>query len=710
MKLLLVEDNPLDARLLREILKDTPHASCQLEHVTRLDMALEGLRQQAFDLVLLDLGLPDSQGAESVRRINQAFPALPIIVLTGLANPEVALEAVQTGAQDYLVKGHFNAELLSRTIRYSIERKRASEELRQLNAVLERRVEERTTEFSESEERLALAIAGTHLGMFDLTLATGEAVATNQHLRLLGLRPPTSTAPVTSTALSQAHHYRQWAERVHPEDLPRLTAERNRCMAAHLPYETEYRVVWPDGSVHWLGMRAMFQYDARDQPQRLLGVCMDITERKRTEELLRFLGQRSVTGDGTDFFQALARYLANCLPMDFVCIDLLEEGHQTARTLAMFDQGQFQDNISYTLKDTPCGNVVGKIICCFPQDVRRLFPHDAVLQRMAAESYLGVTLWSSQCQPIGLIAVIGRQPLTDTRNAESIMHLVAVRAAVEIERMLAEQTLRQSRESALNLMQDAIIARQQAEVAKEELRTLNEELESRVLERTALLKDTVVALELEIFTRQRLEREILEISEREQCRLGQDLHDGLGQELAGTAMLGEVLAKKLQAESHPTAEAADKLTTYIRNTIESTRRIAKGLYPVDLTHCGLLVALKDLANQTTQRSGIHCELQGNDDLPQLDQAVEIHIYRIVQEAIGNAIKHGKPRKILIGSRAENGSHLFSVTDDGVGFVKSAGATGMGLHLMHYRARVIGARISIERPEQGGCQVICLLGG
>jgi signal transduction histidine kinase len=128
--------------------------------------------------------------------------------------------------------------------------------------------------------------------------------------------------------------------------------------------------------------------------------------------------------------------------MDFVCIDRLQEGSFAAETVAVYFDGKFEDNVSYTLKDTPCGDVVGKTICCFDKDVRRLFPKDVVLQEMAAESYVGTTLWSSQGQPIGLIAVIGRKALTDTKLAASILQLVAVRAAGELERRRALDELK----------------------------------------------------------------------------------------------------------------------------------------------------------------------------------------------------------------------------------------------------------------------------
>jgi PAS domain S-box-containing protein len=231
-------------------------------------------------------------------------------------------------------------------------------------------------------------------------------------------------------------------------------------------------------------------------------------------------------------------------------------------------------------------------------------------------------------------------------------------------------------------------------IIEEQIRVLNQDLEKRVGRRTAKLKETVEALEAEIAQRHRLEREILEISEREQCRFGQALHDGVDQELAGTAMLSEALTRQLQAESHPLAKAAAKITAYIRTSIDSTRILAKGLYPIELNRYGLLLALKDLADQTSRRTGICCELRQNGEAPQLAKSAEIHIYRIVQEGIANAVKHARPRHIVIESLAGDGSHTFAVTDDGVGFEKPLSTTGMGLHLMEYRARVIGAQIDL----------------
>ena len=124
--------------------------------------------------------------------------------------------------------------------------------------------------------------------------------------------------------------------------------------------------------------------------------------------------------------------------MDYVCIDRLHGDNLVATTLAVYHNGEFEDNVTYTLKDTPCGDVVGKEVCVFPTEVRNLFPKDEALQVLQAESYVGTTLWSFDMKPIGLIAVIGRNPLKDTRFSETVLKLVSNRAAGELGRRQVE--------------------------------------------------------------------------------------------------------------------------------------------------------------------------------------------------------------------------------------------------------------------------------
>ncbi|MBT7189178.1 MAG: GGDEF domain-containing protein [Anaerolineae bacterium] len=142
-----------------------------------------------------------------------------------------------------------------------------------------------------------------------------------------------------------------------------------------------------------------------------------------------------------NFFHSLARYLAISLRMDYVCIDRLSGDQLSAQTVAIYFDGKFEDNVEYSLKDTPCGDVVGKNICVFPKQVRHLFPEDAVLQEMLAESYIGITLRDIGGQPIGLIAAISRNPLENSSLAESVLNLVSVRAAGELKRKQAEEEL-----------------------------------------------------------------------------------------------------------------------------------------------------------------------------------------------------------------------------------------------------------------------------
>jgi two-component sensor histidine kinase len=182
----------------------------------------------------------------------------------------------------------------------------------------------------------------------------------------------------------------------------------------------------------------------RDPAGHSLGVRSsghNVTEPKRAQNVQEFLARTSSGTAGEPFFNALARYLAQSLGMDFVCIDRLEGDGLTAQTVAVWCDGHFEDNVSYALKDTPCGQVVGKAVCCYPASVCQYFPRDQVLEDLRAESYIGATLWSHEGKPIGLIAVISRSPLANRSQAEATLKWVAERAARELERLQYEQAL-----------------------------------------------------------------------------------------------------------------------------------------------------------------------------------------------------------------------------------------------------------------------------
>jgi PAS domain S-box-containing protein len=212
----------------------------------------------------------------------------------------------------------------------------------------------------------------------------------------------------------------------------------------------------------------------------------------------------------------------------------------------------------------------------------------------------------------------------------------------------------------------------------------------------------------DVTERRRLENEILEISTREQRRIGHDLHDGVCQQLAGIAFLSETLADRLEEEKRPEATEAQKITELVNVANKQTRGVARGLFPVRLEEYGLVSALEELALNAGAFFNTKCEFQADTAVAVSDHVVAQHLYYIAQESILNAVKHGKARLIQIRlGTAGPDQGVLTVSDNGQGFL-SAGSEnrGMGIRIMKYRARLIRAAVQVERRGEGGVEVVC----
>ena len=232
------------------------------------------------------------------------------------------------------------------------------------------------------------------------------------------------------------------------------------------------------------------------------------------------------------------------------------------------------------------------------------------------------------------------------------------------------------------------------------LRKLQDELEERVRQRTD-------ALASEIQERARLEKEILEISEREQRRIGHDLHDSVCQHWAATAMAGQVLSEKLAGKSLPETADAREIVRLAENGISLTRNLAHGISPAEMETEGLVTALHELAVNISSMFKVDCAFDCVPPVQVNDTATATHLYRIAQEAINNSIRHGKPKQIVVSLANQKNRVELTIEDDGAGLPDDWQKNrGLGTRIMAHRAAMIGGTFSIEANPTGGTFVKC----
>lgn len=206
---------------------------------------------------------------------------------------------------------------------------------------------------------------------------------------------------------------------------------------------------------------------------------------------------------------------------------------------------------------------------------------------------------------------------------------------------------------------------------------------------------------------QELEREILRVSEREKQRIGQDLHDGLGPHLAAIGYAATFLADELREHARPEAEKAEKIRDLATEALTFTRGLARGIFPVQMDATGLSVALEDLAKTTSALTGVAIQFFEHGDPVVADPEAAMHLYRIAQESVSNALRHSDARTITIALNKNANSLSLVIADDGKGMdMLQNSAASIGLRSMRYRARALGAELHIDTKPNEGTIISC----
>ena len=452
---------------------------------------------------------------------------------------------------------------------------------------------------------------------------------------------------------------------------------------------SEFEMLHKNGSRRLIAFEGRVGYTPDGTFKQTHCVFEDITERKQTAEIDAFLSQAGSKTSDEPFFDSLARFLAQTLQMDYVCIDRLDGDQLNATTLAVWCDGHFEDNVTYALSDTPCGDVVGQKICCFPASVSQFFPRDQALQDLRAESYIGTTLWSHTGQPIGLIAIIGRRPLANRLQAEVTIERIAMRAAGELERLIGEL----------------------------EIKELNADLEQRVIARTAELESVNQAL-----TQAKEAAETANLAKSTfLANMSHEIRTPLNGIIGMTHILRRGEVTPIQADRLAIIETSGEHLLNTINDILDLSKIEAGKIvleegPVDIN--GLLTNVKSILMARVKAKGLQLQVITNTTLPDL-QGDATRLQQALINYVGNAIKFTETGSITLRALEQQESRdsvliRFEVQDTGIGIApeilprlftafsqadssttRKYGGTGLGLAITQRLAELMGGEAGVD---------------
>jgi len=719
LTILIVEDNPGDLFLLEELLRGSTLSIKKLIKVTSANDARQALQQEDINLVLLDLSLPDSNGLQSYAMVDEYAGSIPIVVLTGLIDMEVALETMASGAQDYLIKGEFDEKLLEKSIQYSIERKKSQESLR------------------ESIDRYKFVTRVTNDVVWDMNLSTKRILWAEENMkRLFGYDTE-----------NEETEFEFWSLKVHPD-------ERNRVIQKLLNacddntsdrWEDEYRFKRSDGTYAYV-LDKGYLLNVNGKAARMIGSMQDITERKLAE--LKLLDSekrfRSLVQNGSDMIKILdenglftfsspsVEKVLGFLPetiigkstFDFMHPDDLPDIQNHFQTIQQTDYDEIpyfrfkNKNGEWRWLETKLTNLltdpaVNGIVSNSRDVTEKKMAEEAILaseeryRSLFFNNPMSIYIWDIDTLEIIEVNDTAQKEYGYTREEFLAKKMKDLRTKENIDKyLLFVQDLKKA-------SQDTITHGVWKHVKK-----TGEEITMEIYSQKISFnkRNAVLALANNIDEKVRLENKLAEereakqkeiteavirVQEKERYEISRELHDNVNQQLT-VAMMYIATAEK----GANNAEALLKQSSgFIYNAIEEIRKLSKALVTPLIKDFGLCKAIEGLLEDIQPaNTSIHfdffCESFYEEDV---NYEFKLSIYRIVQEQINNILKHAKAKGVVIELYRDEVIRL-SVNDDGVGFDTKKKRKGIGIHNIQTRVGLYGGKIKIHSEPGQGCQL------